>query len=262
MVCRGDLPFKCCSVYHSLAQEEEIMMKKVLLLACLLLVGCQRSEPPRKTDNDFESLMGKAYPAWQYVQTKEDFDNLAYFKNVYERNHLLLAAAAPTLKIPKVIHYIWMGPKPFPRESVEFVRSWIGKHPDWRVKFWTDRERPLPHPSMELCYIKNFPFLKLGERFNQSDNFGEKSDVLRYEILYQEGGIYVDHDVKCVQSFEAFNHAYDLYCGMEMPYKTSLSSSMLPTNNIVASRAGHPILKECIDWLDQNWDRIEKDLSC
>lgn len=240
-------------------------MKNVLKGVCLALtllgltVSCQKEEKKRERSIDFESLMGKDLPAWKYVQTQEDKENILFFKQLYQRNEPLLRSPGEQVKIPKVMHFIWIGPKPFPRTSVENVRGWMGKNPDWQVKFWTDRDRPLPHPKMILCKVQDLHFQKLEECYNKSDNYGEKSDILRYEILFQEGGVYVDHDVKCLSSFDSLNKAYDLYCGLEVPYPTSLSSSVLPTNNIVASRAGHPVLQACLEWLPAHWDQIQRD---
>src|ERR1700722_4591002 len=90
---------------------------------------------------DFESLMGKGTSRWEFVQTKEDFENLKFFKSLYDTKKMLVAGMSKRIfRVPKVVHFIWLGPKPFPRESVENVRSWIAKHPDWTIKFWTDRE--------------------------------------------------------------------------------------------------------------------------
>lgn len=223
-----------------------------------MLIGCQKKKES-KEKSDFETLMGRDHPQWQYVQTAEDFENLNFFKSVYENNIRYLEMKSSMMRIPKVLHVIWIGPKPFPRDSVENVRSWIAKHPDWAIKFWTDRERPLPHKQMQLCFIKDLQFIKLFDCYKKSDNWAEKSDLLRLEILYQQGGIYFDHDVKCFKSFEPLNKAFDFYLGMELPYKTSLSSSVLPTNNILGSRPGHEILMRSMDWLVDNWDRIEND---
>jgi len=235
------------------------MIKKTLMLLALplLFLGCKKREEERPSD--FETLMGKDFEAWQYVRTPEDFENLAFFKKLYEKNIGLMNQKSTLSRIPRLIHFIWVGPKPFPRESVENVRTWIAKHPDWTFKFWTDRDRPLPHKNMQKCMIQDLKFYKLADCYAKSDNYGEKSDILRYEILYQEGGTYVDHDVKCLRSFDPLNLAYDMYAGMELPYPTSLSSSVLPTNNTIGFRPGHPVLKRCMDWLSDNWDQIERD---
>ena len=229
-----------------------------LILMILALTSCQKTKEDIPPQNTFEGLMGCALPQWKHVQTKEDFENLAFFKAVYENNISLLDQPAAE-KIPKVVHFIWLGPKPFPRESIENVRTWMGHHPDWTFKFWTDRERPLPHPDMVLCPLKDFSFRKLEPHFYSTDNYGERSDLLRYEILYNEGGVYVDHDVKCMKNFDALNNTYDFYCGLEVPYPTALSSSLLPTNNLVGSKPHHLLLDHMMTWLEERWDQIEKD---
>jgi hypothetical protein len=234
-------------------------MKKWLILLLLpFLLGCSKKED-KGTKTDFETLMGCDFPAWKHVQTPEDFENLKFFKTVYEKNIPLLQMKSSMLHVPKVLHFIWIGPRPFPRESVENVRSWVAKHPDWTIKFWTDRDRPVPHKQMQVVRIQDFTFLHLYDCYKKSENYAEKSDLLRYEILYQEGGIYIDHDVKCFQSFEPLCRTYDFYCGMEMPYATALSSTVLPTNNLLGSRPGHPILKRSMEWLEREWDRIENE---
>jgi hypothetical protein len=229
------------------------------LSATALFFGASKkkhSPSPVTEKADFETLMGKGLSSWEYVQTQEDFANLEFFKQVFQKN-LASIFKEQNLRIPKVVHFIWLGPNPFPRESVENVRSWMGKHPDWTFKFWSDRIRPVPVPGMELKLIKDFSFLQLKECFNKSDNYGEKSDVLRYEILYQEGGVYADHDVKCLKNFDQFNQTYDFYCGMDMPYKSSLPSCVFPTNNLIGISPKHPILKTCMDSLKAQWDQIE-----
>jgi hypothetical protein len=224
----------------------------------LLLASCGKREE-RPLAADFESLMGKDLPEWQYVQTQEDRDNLAFFGARFNEYRVLLDHPPERTLIPRVLHFIWIGPKPFPRESVENIRSWIAKNPDWTVLFWTDRERPLPHPAMQLRLLKDFSWRRLEECFHKSDNYGEQSDLWRSEILYREGGVYADHDVKCIRSFDSLNRAFDFYCGLEVPYKTALSSSVMPTNNLLGSRPGHPVLRYYMDWLVEHWDQIERD---
>jgi hypothetical protein len=205
---------------------------------------------------DFESLMGKDLPVWMHVKSDEDLENLSFFKEIYENNRGLILRDKEGVNIPKVIHFIWIGPKPFPAESVKNIQSWVDNHPQWTFKFWTDRPRDLPHPKMQLAKTSDFAFLKLASCYGDSDNFAEKADLLRYEILYQEGGVYADHDVKCLHAFDPLNEAYDFYCGLELPSDTCLSSSVHCTNNLIAVRPGHPILKNCLDWLEEKWQRI------
>ncbi len=238
------------------------MKKILLLLACfsVLACGCQRKKVHQKPlSDDFESLTGKDLPTWDYVKTQDDFTSLDFFKRMYELRKGLLSGTQEAVRIPKVAHFIWIGPKPFPRESVENIRTWIAKNPDWTFYFWTDRDRPLPNPTMKMRRIQDINFLKLRDCFNKSVNYGEKSDLLRLEILYKEGGVYIDHDVECYKPFEPLNTAYDFYCGIDMPYTISLPSCINPTNNLIGVKAGHPILIRCMDLLVEQWDKLEED---
>lgn len=226
----------------------------------LNLSACQKKTVFQSpTSDDFESLTGKNLPVWEYVQTPEDFQHLNLFKQMYDLRKGLIAASEEIQRIPRVVHFIWIGPRQFPRESVENVRTWMAKNPGWTFNFWTDRQRPLPCPGMKIRMIRDLNFLKLRDCFAKSDNYGEKSDLLRYEILYQEGGIYVDHDVKCFKSFEPLNRAYDFYCGIDMPYTSSLPSCIFTTNNIIGVKPSHPILMRCMEMLSERWDLIEQD---
>ena len=110
---------------------------------------------------------------------------------------------------------------------------------------------------MQEAVIEPSVFTTLKACYDKSENWAEKADVLRYEILYREGGVYLDHDVKCVQSLSTPCQSFEFFCGLELPSQTPLSSSVHVTNNLIASRPKHPILKQSIDWLADNWDRIE-----
>ncbi|MBS0620541.1 MAG: hypothetical protein JSS61_03675 [Verrucomicrobia bacterium] len=228
---------------------------RYLLILLLALSSCKKTTHKQVSD-DFESLTGKDLPTWQYVQTPEDLAHLAFYKRLYDLRKGLLSTVSNEERIPHVLHFIWLGPKPFPRESVENVRTWIAKHPGWTVNFWTDRQRPLPYPGMRLRMLSELSFTKLKSCFDLADNYGEKSDLLRYEILLQEGGIYVDHDVKCLQSLNPLHSAYDFYCSIDMPYTSSLPSCIYTTNNLIGVRPGHPILQRCIDLIAAKWHEI------
>lgn len=227
------------------------------LVSCLLLCGCQKSGPVQMPQHDdFESLTGKGTERWQYVQTKEDLAHVALFSRIYEQKKGYLAAQDNNYRIPPVLHFIWLGPLPFPRASVENVRMWMAKHPDWTVNFWTDSERPVPYPGMQRRLLREFPLLKLKGCYTASDNFGEKSDLLRYEILYREGGVYVDHDVQCFKPFDTLNRAYTFYCGIDMPYTSSLPSCVFPTNNLIGIAPHHPIMQQCIESVSTSWETV------
>ncbi|MCP5505458.1 MAG: hypothetical protein H7A38_01070 [Chlamydiales bacterium] len=229
-------------------------MKKTILILSLFFLGfsCDKIQTEKKVE-DFNTLMGSNKSVWKFVETHEDYQNLEIYKTLWEKNHSTQVSKDEELRIPKVIHFIWIGPNPFPKESLENVRSWVDHHPDWTFKFWTDRRRPLPHKKMELHLLSNFQFTALQNCFQESDNYAEKSDLLRYEILLQEGGLYVDHDVECFNAFTPFHQQYDFYCGLETPHEALLSSSITVCNNVIGAKKGHPVLKEAISKVQERW---------
>jgi mannosyltransferase OCH1-like enzyme len=226
------------------------------VLVALLTISCHKEKLDKKNKEDFNELMGASTSHWKFVETHEDYQNLYYFKEIYEKSKDLQKVPEEKVAIPHVIHFIWVGPNPFPQESFKNVASWVLHHPDWTIKFWTDRRRPLPHPKMELCLISDFQFEVLREYFEDSDNYAEKSDLLRYEILNQEGGVYVDHDVKCFKPFTSFHNHFDFYCGLEPPHEPVLSSSISVNNNLIGTVPRHPVMKKCIENVQERWSRI------
>jgi hypothetical protein len=206
--------------------------------------------------DDFEGLMGKSTSHWRHLVQAQDVETLKYAETVYQKNKMAQYIQEGGYKIPATIHFIWLGTRPFPPESVENVRTWIGKHPGWKVKFWTDRDREPPCEGMEKVFVKNFSFLKLGESFEQSQNWRERSDLLRYEILFQEGGVYVDHDAKCLQSFGGIHRGYDFFCGLEPPHEPFVGRSITCGNGVIGARPHHPTVGKVIDLVAHRWKSL------
>jgi hypothetical protein len=207
--------------------------------------------------DDFDLLMGKNTKHWSHVAQPVDLQAMSRFKELYEKKKELRHLKAPA-KIPHVVHFIWLGPRAFPGESVENVRTWMAKNPNWTFKFWTDRERDAPCHGMETILIKKYPFSLLSRCYELSENWGEKSDVLRFEILYHQGGVYVDHDANCLKPFDGMHGAYDFYCGLEVPHPVVGGLNITAGNGVIGSRPGHPIVEEVIHLIDQRWDELAK----
>ncbi len=206
--------------------------------------------------NDFEGLMGKGTSHWAHLQQDGDWALFHQIQSLYQKNKDAQFTAAAVDKIPPVIHVIWLGPRTFPPKSVENLRSWIAYHPEWKIKFWTDRERDPPCAGIEMCDVRQFTFLRLKNCFDASQNWAEKSDVLRYEILFQEGGIYVDHDAYCIASFEGLVKGYDFFCCLEAPHEAFVGVNLTAWNGLIGSRPGHPAMEKVIDLVFDRWNSV------
>src|ERR1700688_1443629 len=90
-----------------------------------------------------------------FTRTPEDQKNRQFFTELYEKNRELVCKGEGG--IPRVIHAIWLGPRPFPESSVKNIQAWIDRHPGWTFKFWTDLERPPPCPEMQRVLVGRMP---------------------------------------------------------------------------------------------------------
>ena len=89
------------------------------------------------------------------------------------------------MSIPKIIHQIWIGPKPMP---IKFMETWKNKNPDYEYICWTE----------EKIKEKNFTF-ECQDIIDIVSLYHGKADIMRLEILYKYGGIYLDADSICVE---------------------------------------------------------------
>jgi hypothetical protein len=74
-----------------------------------------------------------------------------------------------------------------PEEFQAFGESWKTFHPDWKFSLWTDANRPTLRN--EAAYLS-------------ARSFADKANILRYEILLTQGGVYIDTDFECRKSIE------------------------------------------------------------
>lgn len=211
--------------------------------------------------DDFEIGMGKGTSHWRHVTEKEDEANLNWYQDLYEKNFHFLEKRASQSKIPQVLHLIWLGPRQFPRTSVDHLRSWIGKNPHWKVKFWTDRPRPAPCQGVDVIVFEEYPFPNFKGLYPQSQNWGEKSDLLRFEILYYEGGAYADHDARCLVSFDALHGNFDFYCGLEAPHVPFAENRITAGIGVLGSRPKHPTIAAVIQAISSHWDQLGQKYS-
>lgn len=161
-------------------------------------------------------------------------------KQLYEDYHHQ-SRLAKEYTIPKLIHLIWLG-SPLPERCKLMVSSWQKYHPDWTIKVWNDED------------AASFQFTNQAA-FDKARNWGEKSDIWRYEILFRYGGLYVDTDFECLQPFDDLHRSCEFYTGIGQ------STDPVLLIGIIGSRPEHPILKAIIENVcmgpgDNDFERI------
>lgn len=219
----------------------------VVLLSLFCMSSCKEN-PRTVCDADFEVAMGKNSPEWHHLCShRGSAERLALLKNTYEeiKPSKLVPSSQP--KIPKIIHQIWLGPKPAPAYYWEYKQSWQKLHPEWEYRFWTDKE------------VADLDF-DLKDLYMRTPNWGEKSDILRAELLDRFGGLYADTDFECLTSFDELHNKYDFYAGLEPPHDGDSSSSaphITISDALIGTAPNHPIIKKWKKLIRTNWDEYE-----
>jgi mannosyltransferase OCH1-like enzyme len=228
------------------------------LLALLCSSGTASTEIKRKKE-PFNVLMGDCKQAKHQPLNLRPSDRaeLKVLEKAYTHNIKFLKKS-PLAHIPHHMHLIWIGPKPFPPESVENVRSFRKFHPNWVMNFWTDSpDRPTPIPGMIKRLVTTEYFLPILDLYTKSTNYGEKADLLRFVILYNEGGLYFDHDATCLCSFTDFADHFDFVTACErLQYHDGIDSYVTPAIGLFLTRPGHPILQKSISLAKERWDTV------
>ena len=135
--------------------------------------------------------------------------------------------------IPRIIHQIWLGPLKPPQDAMD---SWKQKHSGWEYRLWTE---------------DNLPELVNNQAFLDSDNFPQKADILRYEILQQFGGVYMDADVYCLKAIDDL-YAEWLSDGSELvaAVEGNEKHPELIANTFIAAVKGHGFMDQMVEGID------------
>jgi inositol phosphorylceramide mannosyltransferase catalytic subunit len=146
--------------------------------------------------------------------------------------------------IPRVFHHIWLGPDPLPEEHRPLIKSWKRHHPDWEFRLWTEDNLPQDPIRPEIAERLRAPV--------------ERADILRLEILYRHGGVYVDTDLECLRPIDEALAGSDFVGVCHKPGRI--------TNTAIAATAGHPLLEEALKrvrpmdmyWSSSSSERLKK----
>lgn len=88
--------------------------------------------------------------------------------------------------IPKILHMIWVGDEH--RRPERCMRSWTERHPGWTVRIWGNDDLAARN------WVNAAHMRAMATR-----EWNGVADMMRWEILLEQGGVLVDADSYCVQ---------------------------------------------------------------
>jgi mannosyltransferase OCH1-like enzyme len=154
--------------------------------------------------------------------------------------------------IPKIIHQLWIGSKPAP---INLMNTWKEKHPEFEYIFWNEEE-----------FVKRGMIFECQDKINEIEEINGKADILRWEILYKYGGIFIDADSICIEpidnllllnkSFASYENELVRGAGWgknNKDYDDVLANThALVATGTMAFPANHQLVKMAIDWIKDN----------
>lgn len=149
---------------------------------------------------------------------------LSFLKRIFIKPH------RGAVEIPRVIHMIWIGDEALrPSES---INTWQKMNPSFKVKVWGNAE--LASRSWRNAHHMKAMWDK---------ELAGVADMMRYEILFKEGGVYVDADSQCIRPLDDFilsNHPFSCW-------ESELVRPGLIHNGFLGAIPGCQLFKAVID---------------
>ena len=136
--------------------------------------------------------------------------------------------------IPKIIHQIWIGPKQPP---INHMNTWKNMNPDFEYIYWNEKE-----------IVKRNLNLECKHRIQEMIEINGQADIIRWEILFEYGGIFVDADSICVDKIDDTLMNCKYFAGWE---HETLRQGLIATGTM-GFPPKHPLVKDAIDWIKNN----------
>ena len=100
--------------------------------------------------------------------------------------------------VEKNIHFIWIG-SIIPDKYIKNIKTYIKNNKNYKIYLWVSHDI-----IIESVTVKNITELHIinNKEYNIASHYGSKADILRYEIIYNYGGIYCDIDSVSLKEFD------------------------------------------------------------
>lgn len=146
----------------------------------------------------------------------------------------------------KLVHRLWLGPKPMPEKYVEFGEQWRAINPGWDVIEWTRETLPPMRNQAILDDIAVRPRSSIPMDFDRAVAV-QQSDVIYYELVEQYGGVALNVDIEPLRPLD------DL---MEITGENAWATyedGYYLVNCAYGAPKGHPFFKALNDYLPINY---------
>lgn len=135
--------------------------------------------------------------------------------------------------IPKIIHYVWVGKNPKPKNIQKCMRTWKKHLKSYKIIEWNEDNFNIH----ENKYI---------EQAYKAKKWAFVSDYIRAKVIYEYGGIYLDSDVIILKDFNKFLNN-KCFVGFE--------NEKLALTAVFGAEPHHPLIKKMLEYYnDRNFE--------
>lgn len=124
--------------------------------------------------------------------------------------------------IPQKLHLIWVGRDPIPDYLENHLAEWKSLMPSWEIRLWTNDDLP------------SFPQKRL---IAAAKTGAQKADIMRYYIIEEHGGFYVDADIQPHSSLTKLCYLSDLVMCHDLEFTWGFV-----TNAVFGAAPGHKVI--------------------
>jgi len=144
------------------------------------------------------------------------------------------------MAIPKLMHRIWFGPRPMPDLYVQFKQQWLDLNPGWELRDWGYDDLPPLDNQTEFDGCGTTWFPGRGDAKEATMIQVTQADIAAYEILYKNGGLYLNCDMKPIKPLPEDFCDHDAILAYEL-------DGWLISNAFMAAVPKHPLMKAVIE---------------
>jgi mannosyltransferase OCH1-like enzyme len=159
-----------------------------------------------------------------------------------------------TLQIPKIIHQIWSGiDEPLPTVFEELGKTWKENHPEWEYILWDNEKMS--------TFIQQF-YPQYWDIYNGFMYNIQRWDAIRYLILNEMGGMYVDFDYESILPLDDL--LKEKSCGFALEPKHTFpffKKAIMFNNALMFSIPKHPFMQAIINFVFSEHDFSHFEIS-
>lgn len=152
--------------------------------------------------------------------------------------------------VPKIFHVVWIGDES--KEPKELIQSWADMYPDFELRVYRNKD----------FHERDWKFKEAMQHFYDIGLYCGAADLMRWEMLYEHGGMTLDADSLCLDRLPE----WVFECETAACWDNGQVEGQLLNNGFVVAKPKAPIIgdilkkfeTEGIQFYRWSWSRMKR----